>query len=369
MYDAGDRADVHPHAELGRRDVGGARPRRAAVVDRGQEPRGLRVPDRPAGADPRARHAGAEGDLDGRHDAEPRERGAAVGGGQPLPQHAAGARGGEVHRDPARGAGGGVRGDHRVPRAVRGGDAGASTSRTSCSRRSSSLVLTQREIANQEKATFEEQQRAQTSRVEMEKAKGTADMQAQLASAQVGVQIKANEAEARESEGKGEAAYVELTGRAEATKVQAIGLAEAKATEALGLARADRVRGADQGARQRRRPRSSRSPTRCPRATSRWCPRCSSPAAAVGAAAVRRPRGDADALPVERWRCRRGRPEWRRPERRRPARRRQRRRRGVRRFRRRGIGGDRPARGPGDRPRGRAGSRPATSTRRRSRSE
>src|SRR5437867_4688407 len=42
-------------------------------------------------------------------------------------------------------------------------------------------VLTQREIANQEKATFEEQQRAQTSRVEMEKAKGTADMQAQLA--------------------------------------------------------------------------------------------------------------------------------------------------------------------------------------------
>jgi regulator of protease activity HflC (stomatin/prohibitin superfamily) len=100
------------------------------------------------------------------------------------------------------------------------------------------VVLTQREIANQEKATFEEQQRAQTSRIEMEKAKGTADMQSQLASAQVGVQIKANEAEARENEGKGEAAFVELTGRAEATKVQAIGLAEAKATEALGLARA-----------------------------------------------------------------------------------------------------------------------------------
>jgi regulator of protease activity HflC (stomatin/prohibitin superfamily) len=100
------------------------------------------------------------------------------------------------------------------------------------------VVLTQREIANQEKATFEEQQRAQTSRIEMEKAKGTADMQSQLASAQVGVQIMANEAEARENEGKGEAAFVELTGRAEATKVQAIGLAEAKATEALGLARA-----------------------------------------------------------------------------------------------------------------------------------
>jgi regulator of protease activity HflC (stomatin/prohibitin superfamily) len=99
-------------------------------------------------------------------------------------------------------------------------------------------VLTQREIANQEKATFEEQQRAQTSRIEMEKAKGTADMQAQLATSQVGVQIKSNEAEARQAEGRGEAAYVQLTGEGEAAKVQAIGLAEAKATEALGLARA-----------------------------------------------------------------------------------------------------------------------------------
>jgi uncharacterized membrane protein YqiK len=99
-------------------------------------------------------------------------------------------------------------------------------------------VLTQREIANQEKATFEEQQRAETSRIEMEKAKGTANMQAQLASAQVGVQIKTNEAEARQAEARGEAAYVQLTGEAEAARTQAIGLAEAKATEALGLARA-----------------------------------------------------------------------------------------------------------------------------------
>src|SRR3954452_18257795 len=78
------------------------------------------------------------------------------------------------------------------------------------------VVLTQREIANQEKSTFEEQQRAETSRIEMEKARGTANMQSQLASAQVGVQIKTNEAEAREAEAKGEAAYVQLTGEAEA---------------------------------------------------------------------------------------------------------------------------------------------------------
>ncbi len=99
-------------------------------------------------------------------------------------------------------------------------------------------VLTQREIANQEKATFQEQERAQTERVQMEKAKGTAEMQARLAQAQVGVEIRRNEAQAREAEGEGEAAYVKLTGQAEASKIQAIGGANASATEALGLARA-----------------------------------------------------------------------------------------------------------------------------------
>jgi regulator of protease activity HflC (stomatin/prohibitin superfamily) len=99
-------------------------------------------------------------------------------------------------------------------------------------------VLTQREIANQERATFDEQQRAQTARVQMEKAKGTADMQGQLAAAAVGVDIKDNDARAREAEARGEAAYVALTGRAEATRTEAIGLAEARAVEALGLARA-----------------------------------------------------------------------------------------------------------------------------------
>ncbi len=100
------------------------------------------------------------------------------------------------------------------------------------------VVLTQREIANQEKETLAEQERAQVARIEMEKAKGTADMQAQLATSAVGISIKDNEAQAREAQARGEAAYVELTGRAEAAKTQAIGLAEAKATEALGLARA-----------------------------------------------------------------------------------------------------------------------------------
>ncbi|MGH9194716.1 MAG: SPFH domain-containing protein, partial [Acidimicrobiia bacterium] len=99
-------------------------------------------------------------------------------------------------------------------------------------------VLTRREIANQERTTFQEQQRAETARIEMEKARGTADMQAQLAQSQVGVSIKRNDATAREAEAKGAAAFTRLTGEAEAARVEAIGLAEAKATEALGLARA-----------------------------------------------------------------------------------------------------------------------------------
>jgi uncharacterized membrane protein YqiK len=99
-------------------------------------------------------------------------------------------------------------------------------------------VLTRREIANQQRATYEEQQRAETARVEMEKARGTADMQAELAAAQVSVEISGNQARALEAKAGGEAAYVRLTGKASADKVEAMGMAEAKAAQALGLARA-----------------------------------------------------------------------------------------------------------------------------------
>jgi regulator of protease activity HflC (stomatin/prohibitin superfamily) len=99
-------------------------------------------------------------------------------------------------------------------------------------------VLTKREIANQEKATYAEQQRSEIVRIEMEKARGTADMQAQLAQSAVGIEIQNNEASAREAQARGEAAYVEMTGRAEAAKTEAIGLARAagyrEQTDALG---------------------------------------------------------------------------------------------------------------------------------------
>jgi uncharacterized membrane protein YqiK len=99
-------------------------------------------------------------------------------------------------------------------------------------------VLTRREIANQERATYREQQAAETARIELEKARGMANMQAELAAAQVSIEINDNRAQAREAEAGGAAAYTRLTGQAEADRIQALGMAETKAAEALGVARA-----------------------------------------------------------------------------------------------------------------------------------
>jgi uncharacterized membrane protein YqiK len=99
-------------------------------------------------------------------------------------------------------------------------------------------VLTRREIANQEKATFEQQKDAQTVRIDLEKARGTADMQAELAKAQVSVDINRARANARKAEAEGEAAFVRVTGEAEGSRRRAIGLGDAAAVEALGLAKA-----------------------------------------------------------------------------------------------------------------------------------
>jgi hypothetical protein len=99
-------------------------------------------------------------------------------------------------------------------------------------------VLTHREIANQEIETFKKQKAAQEQRVEMEQAKGTADMQAELARSKVGVDIKKNNADARVAEATGEAEYIRQTGTAKGAEVEAIGLARARGyraqVEALG---------------------------------------------------------------------------------------------------------------------------------------
>src|SRR5260370_17382744 len=60
-------------------------------------------------------------------------------------------------------------------------------------------VLTQREIAHQEKETYNQQKIAQEARVELENERGRADMQPELAATAVGMQIAANTATARKS--------------------------------------------------------------------------------------------------------------------------------------------------------------------------
>ncbi|HLW99738.1 MAG TPA: SPFH domain-containing protein [Candidatus Acidoferrales bacterium] len=99
-------------------------------------------------------------------------------------------------------------------------------------------VLTHREIANQEIETFKKQKSAQDQRIEMEQAKGTADMQADLARSKVGVDIKKNNADARVAEATGEAEFIRQTGAAKGAEVEAVGLARARGyraqVEALG---------------------------------------------------------------------------------------------------------------------------------------
>ncbi|HVO75469.1 MAG TPA: SPFH domain-containing protein [Ignavibacteriaceae bacterium] len=105
-------------------------------------------------------------------------------------------------------------------------------------------VLTQREIANQEIQTYKKKEEAQQQRISTEKAKGTADMQAELAKSAVNVDIKKNEAaqvkiqaEAyqykKEAEGRGDSYYVSETGKAKGAEIEAVGLARAKAAEEL----------------------------------------------------------------------------------------------------------------------------------------
>jgi regulator of protease activity HflC (stomatin/prohibitin superfamily) len=100
-------------------------------------------------------------------------------------------------------------------------------------------VLTTREIANQEIETFKKERAAQDERIEMEKARGTADMQKDLAASKVGVDIQRNNAEARKAQADGEATYLEKIGVAKGAEPRSVGLANAEAyikqAEALGL--------------------------------------------------------------------------------------------------------------------------------------
>jgi regulator of protease activity HflC (stomatin/prohibitin superfamily) len=100
------------------------------------------------------------------------------------------------------------------------------------------IVLTEREIANQQITTFEKQRDAQDKRINMEKSTGLADVQRELATSEVGITIKANNANARKAEAEGEAAYISKTGLAQADVIKAKGQASGEGyrtqVEALG---------------------------------------------------------------------------------------------------------------------------------------
>jgi uncharacterized membrane protein YqiK len=100
-------------------------------------------------------------------------------------------------------------------------------------------VLTDRELATQEKETFANQQEAQAARVNLEQTRGVAESQNALAQARVSVDINKARADAAVAEAEGVAQVIVKTGNAEGTKITAVGAANASAAKALGLANAE----------------------------------------------------------------------------------------------------------------------------------
>jgi regulator of protease activity HflC (stomatin/prohibitin superfamily) len=93
-------------------------------------------------------------------------------------------------------------------------------------------VLKDREIANQEIATYKQQKMAEDTRIERERSSGLADQQKSLAQAEINVKIKENNAQARKAEADGEAFYTRETGTAKGAEVRAVGMARAEAYKA-----------------------------------------------------------------------------------------------------------------------------------------
>jgi len=90
------------------------------------------------------------------------------------------------------------------------------------------LVLTRREIANQEIETFKMQQKAQEQRVATEATTGKADMQRDLAKSSIGIDINKNNADARVQQARGESEFIKQTGTAQADVIRAQGVAKAE---------------------------------------------------------------------------------------------------------------------------------------------
>jgi uncharacterized membrane protein YqiK len=114
-------------------------------------------------------------------------------------------------------------------------------------------VLTAREIANQQRATFESEKAAQDKRLDLEASRGKADMQSELAKSTVGIDIAKNRASAVQAEADGESYRLEKVGKASAVRTEAEGLCRRRPRGAAARRRprADRDHQRGQGARRR----------------------------------------------------------------------------------------------------------------------
>ena len=99
-------------------------------------------------------------------------------------------------------------------------------------------VLTEREIAQQQKTTYGFQQDAQKARIELEAQTGQADMQGELATARVSVEINKAKADAAVAKAAGDRQVLEQVGTGEASKIKQIGEAQGAAEQALGEGKA-----------------------------------------------------------------------------------------------------------------------------------
>jgi len=93
-------------------------------------------------------------------------------------------------------------------------------------------VLTAREIANQQRATYDAERAAQDQRLLLEASRGRADQQSALAQSMIGVDIAKNRAAAVQAQADGEAYRLDKVGEASAVQTRAEGLAVAAGLEA-----------------------------------------------------------------------------------------------------------------------------------------
>jgi regulator of protease activity HflC (stomatin/prohibitin superfamily) len=93
-------------------------------------------------------------------------------------------------------------------------------------------VLTAREIANQQRATYDAERAAQDQRLLLEASRGRADQQSALAQSTIGVDIAKNRAAAVQAQADGEAYRLDKVGEASAVQTRAEGLAVAAGLEA-----------------------------------------------------------------------------------------------------------------------------------------